>query len=249
MVSPDRLTKARMARIGDVVKVTVRKHDPSQEEDPYYVTYDVPYSREMRILEALDYIVEELGESIAYQWYCGVIKCGMCGVMANGRPVLACWEPIGGDITVEPLSKFPVIRDLVVDRSRYESEVAKLQPWLIRKDPYPGFPEKVRPREMDVAVELTHCVECLLCTSACPSYSSDSEFSGPAALVQLARVAFDPRDAGQREDVMRSTGVASCEDCCVCTEVCPVDIKIRDHVIEPMRRLVNEASVEGRGEA
>src|SRR5690606_12752182 len=76
--------------VGDPVKVTVQKYDPSCDEAPYFRTYTVPYTREMRILEALDYIVEEIGDSLAYQWFCGVKKCGMCGFLVNGQQKLGC---------------------------------------------------------------------------------------------------------------------------------------------------------------
>ena len=90
-------------KVGDSVSLTVEKYDPSRDSVPRLETYEIPYTREMRVLEALDYVVEELGESLSYQWFCGVKKCGMCGVMVNGRQTLGCWEPVEPEMIVRPL--------------------------------------------------------------------------------------------------------------------------------------------------
>ena len=58
--------------IGDICRVTVRKFDPSRDDEPYHKTYKVPYTREMRVLEALDYIVEALGLSSKLRTYMAV---------------------------------------------------------------------------------------------------------------------------------------------------------------------------------
>ena len=69
---------------------------------------------------------------LAYRWFCGSKMCGTCAVRMNGREVLACWEAVEPDMTIEPLRNLPVIRDLVVDRAPFERKVAALEPWLER---------------------------------------------------------------------------------------------------------------------
>ena len=59
---------------------------------------------------------------LAYRWFCGSKMCGTCAVRMNGREVLACWEAVEPVMTIEPLRNLPVIRDLVVDRRRYERQ-------------------------------------------------------------------------------------------------------------------------------
>ena len=179
-------------KVGDTVSLTVEKFDPSRDSAPRLATYEVPYTREMRVLEALDYVVEELGESLSYQWFCGVKKCGMCGVMVNGRQTLGCWEPVEPEMLVQPLAGFPVVRDLVIDRSRYFANVQSLEPWLKRKRSYAGFPESIVASDLSAAADTMHCIECMLCVSACPA--NGEAFMGPAPMVQLARFALDPRD-------------------------------------------------------
>ena len=73
---------------------------------------------------------------LAYRWFCGSKMCGTCAVRMNGREVLACWEAVEPVMTIEPLRNLAVVRDLVVDRSKYEAKVASLEPWLERSQPY-----------------------------------------------------------------------------------------------------------------
>ena len=202
--------------IGDPIKVTVSKFDPSKDKEPAFVTYTVPYTKEMRILETLDYIVEELGESLAYRWFCGVKKCGGCGMLVNKQPLLACWEPVQPEMVIEPLPHFPVIRDLVVDRGTHDQSVLELEPEMQRSEPYTGYPEPITSLDMEEAAEMLHCIECMICMAVCPTVGPD--YAGPAPMVQLARFALDPRDDGPRAKLaMDVGGIDKCISCYSCT--------------------------------
>ena len=229
--------------IGETVCLTVEKYDPSRDSAPRLDTYLVPCTREMRVLEALDHVVEELGESLSYQWFCGVKKCGMCGVMVNGRQTLACWEPVQREMVVRPLAGFPVVRDLVVDRSGYFENVQALEPWMQRKRPYGGFPEAITGAGLAAAADTMHCIECLLCVSACPA--NGERFMGPAPMVQLARFALDPRDEADRAaTALAPGGIEHCVGCRQCSHVCPAGISVFEGAIEGLKRQILDS---GRG--
>ena len=231
-------------KIGDTVSLTVEKYDPSRDSAPRLETYEVPYTKEMRVLEALDYVVEELGESLSYQWFCGVKKCGMCGVMVNGRQTLGCWEPVQPEMVVRPLAGFPVVRDLVIDRSRYFAHVQSLEPWIQRKRPYGGFPEAITGAELSAAADTMHCIECMLCVSACPA--NGERFMGPAPMVQLARFALDPRDEADRASTaLAAGGIDHCVGCRQCTQVCPAGIRVFEGAIEGLRRQIRDSGKAG----
>jgi succinate dehydrogenase/fumarate reductase iron-sulfur protein len=228
--------------IGDPIKVTVSKYDPSKDKKPTFVTYSVPYTKEMRILEALDYIVEELGESLAYRWFCGVKKCGGCGMLVNKQPLLACWEPVQPEMVIEPLPHFPVIRDLVVDRDTYDQSLLELEPELQRSEVYTGYPEPITSIDMEETAEMLHCIECMICMAACPTVGPD--YAGPAPMVQLARFALDPRDDGPRAKLAIGVGgIDNCISCHSCTLNCPADIHVLELAIETLRRETREQGI------
>lgn len=225
-------------REGDYVHTRIYRFDPSRDSAPHYDSYKVPYSRLMRVLDVLNYISEDLEEDLAYRWFCGVKKCGTCAVRVNGREVLACWEAAEPEMTIEPLRHAPVVRDLVVDRTAYERLLTSMMPWLERTKPYPGFPERLSHLDMEQAATALDCLSCLACFSACPvlDLGDETNFSGPAPLVQFAQVALDPRDGMDRGRIATDmAGIFNCVSCYKCEEACPVGIPIVSEIIEPLK--------------
>ncbi len=219
------------------VRATVFKYAPDVDDGPHYETFEVPYSKGMRVLDVLEAIREDLGHSIAYRWLCGVKKCGLCAMTVNGKPCLTCWEPAEPEMVIEPLKGFTVIRDLVVDREECDERFLEIDPFLHRPPgrPYPGLPEPLTAGQMRRASTMMHCIECLLCVSVCPV--SGENFVGPAALVQLARWAFDPRDGADRAALAVAGGIAECADCGDCTTACPAGIPVKEMAIAGLREL------------
>lgn len=236
--SEHRDRKAGSLREGDFVRARICRFDPSRDAQPHYDEYTVPYSRAMRVLDVLNYIAEDIEEDLAYRWFCGVKKCGTCAVRVNGREALACWEPAEAEMTIEPLRHAPVVRDLVIDRSAYERLIVSMMPWLERATPYPGFPERLSHLDMEGAATALDCLSCLACFSACPvlDLGNETNFSGPAPLVQFAQVALDPRDSMNRGEIaVETAGIFNCVSCYKCEEVCPVEIPIVSNIIEPLK--------------
>ena len=225
--------------IGDMIEVHVRRFD-GEESSATYQSFKVPYRKSMRVLDALNWIVENehAGADLAYRWICGSKMCGSCALRMNGREVLACWEAVEPVMVIEPLRNLPVIRDLVVDRSPFENKVARLEPWIERDQPYAGFPEPLTHKQMKDASKALDCIGCMCCYSACPviGLGDLTDFAGPAPLVQLGQTALDPRNNPQK--IRRSlalTGIFNCVSCYKCEEVCPASIPIVSRVIEPLK--------------
>jgi fumarate reductase (CoM/CoB) subunit B len=231
------------------VKATVYRYAPDVDTAPRYETYEVPYSKAMRVLDVLEAIREDLGEAVGYRWLCGVKKCGMCGMLVNGKPALACWEPAEPEMTIEPLGGFTVIRDLVVNRDVYETHLQRLDPFLQRPAdrPHPEFPEPLTASEMERAATMMNCIECLLCVAVCPTMGE--RFAGPAAMVQLARWAFDPRDGADRAAYALHGGIGHCADCGDCTAACPAKIPIKETAIAGLREICAREGYTGYGPA
>jgi succinate dehydrogenase/fumarate reductase iron-sulfur protein len=156
----------------------------------------------------------------------------------NGREVLACWEAVEPDMTIEPLRNLPVIRDLVVDRAPFERKVEDFAPWIERTAPYPGFPEPLTHKAMKGASKALDCIGCMACYSACPviALGDLTDFAGPAPLVQLGQTALDPRnDPAKVARALARSGIFNCVSCYKCEEVCPAAIPIVSGVIEPLK--------------
>jgi fumarate reductase (CoM/CoB) subunit B len=230
--------EARNSRlaVGDTLTVRVSRFERKGDAD--ILEFRVPYQRAMRVLDALNWIAENEALDLAYRWFCGSKMCGTCAVRMNGREVLACWEAVEPDMTIEPLRNLPVIRDLVVDRSPFERKVASLEPWIARTAPYAGFPEPLLHKEMENASKALDCIGCMACYSACPviGLGNLTDFAGPAPLVQLAQTALDPRnDPTKVGRALAQTGIFNCVSCYKCEEVCPAGIPIVSRVIEPLK--------------
>lgn len=225
--------------LGEIVEVKLFRFDPSIENTPRYETYQVPYQNKMRVLGALRYVADELGVEFAFRSYCGINRCGCCGVRVNGVPMLACWEPVQPKMIIEPLENFRHIKDLLVDRDELESAIKRQNPRLVRKKAYKGFPEDISHDEMMGVFRLGDCIGCGLCTSACPAVKQVGleVFSGPTAYVKLAMRVLDPRDEGERIPTIVSSGLFHCVSCLNCSDVCPQGIDVFHDAIEPMKRL------------
>jgi succinate dehydrogenase/fumarate reductase iron-sulfur protein len=239
--------KLRRLTEGDTLWVRVKRFDPSSDRGPYFETFSVPYSKWMRVLDALIYISDELESDLSYRWYCGSKMCGTCAMRVNGREVLACWAAAEPEMTIEPLRNFPVVRDLTVDRSHYEKLVASFSPWITRETPYPGFPEPLTHKAMRSASRALDCISCTACYSACPvvGLGPITNFAGPAPLVQLGAKALDPRDEANRtETILERADIFSCVSCYRCEEVCPAEIPIVSRVIEPLKALAYKRAAQ-----
>jgi succinate dehydrogenase/fumarate reductase iron-sulfur protein len=98
------------------VNVRILRSRPGKGEEPKSETYSVPIEGKTSLLNALDYISEKLDPSLGYYSSCRIGKCMGCQVMIDGKVRFACTTLVQGDVTLMPLRKFKVIKDLVVDR-------------------------------------------------------------------------------------------------------------------------------------
>ena len=237
-----------MADTRSDITVRVFRYDPERDDAPRYEVHRMPRRPHMRVLDALNHVYEEAPDSLAHRWYCGTKKCGECALSVNGTPQLGCWEPALDDMVCEPLTNFPIIRDLVVDTAPYERLVMELRPFLSRRRP-PAFPERLPHAEMAASHRLSKCIECNVCTAAVAVKEIDAAgvkwlgWSGPAAFVRFARFVLDPRDETERETLARRAGLAQFPDFPSLEGICPQGIDIAADALAPARRaLFGDAS-------
>ena len=106
------------------ITITIVRTNPETQMAPVRAKYTIPYADRMRVMDALNYIRENIDSSLTYRWSCRYFaKCGTCAAMVNKKPVLTCYEEAVDGMVVEPLANFPILRDLVVDRSEWDNRV------------------------------------------------------------------------------------------------------------------------------
>lgn len=111
----------------DHVKLRIKRNNPKSEEAARFDEFAVPWEDGWSIMNALNYIHENLDPSIAYYGSCRIGKCDGCDVLIDGKLELACIAKFGDDVTIEPVEGSVTIRDLVVDMSkRKRKKVGKL---------------------------------------------------------------------------------------------------------------------------
>jgi fumarate reductase iron-sulfur subunit len=215
------------------MEIKVARYRPEHEPLPYYDQYEIPYREDMVVLDALNYIKDELYGSVTYRWSCRMGVCGSCGMMVNYKPRLTCStflrEFFPKPIVVQPLENFPVIRDLVVDVTDFMDKLKEVMPWIVRENEEPVEQGEYlqTPEEVDRYRQFSMCINCTLCYSACPVYAKDQEFLGPAVLALAHRYTLDSRDQGRDERekaIAVDRGIWDCTFVGECSVVCPKDV-------------------------
>ncbi|PIE41260.1 MAG: succinate dehydrogenase/fumarate reductase iron-sulfur subunit [Gammaproteobacteria bacterium] len=217
----------------NVMSVQVQRYRPEQDNEPFMQEYQVPYSMDMSVLEALQYIKDELDPTLSFRWSCRMAICGSCGFMVNGVPKLGCKTFLRDytRLTLEPLANFPIERDLVADISGFVEKLETIKPYIIREDKseldtnQPISEAFVQtPAQQSLYKQFSQCINCGLCYAACPQFGRNPEFLGPAALALAYRYNQDSRDQGTSERMPflnAEEGVWSCTFVGYCSDVCP----------------------------
>ena len=215
------------------ITLEVFRYRPETEKEPVFQSYAVPFRDDWVVLDALNYLKDEVDGSISYRWSCRMGVCGSCGMMVNGTPKLTCAaflkDYYPGHVRVEPLANFPVERDLIVNITDFVKKLKDVKPFIIRKEEKPVSEGEYlqSPAELANYKQFSMCINCLLCYAACPVYGLEPSFVGPAAIALAQRYNLDSRDQGQeqrRDVIFRHEGIWECTFVGECSEVCPKDV-------------------------
>lgn len=180
--------------------------------------------REINASEATDSGGNPVGE-IAWECSCLQKKCGACAMVINGVPRLACDTKIGdlrsNTVTLEPLKKFPVVRDLIVDRSVMRKNLIAIHNWL-------EVEARQSRKNVDLAYDASRCIQCGCCLEVCPNFTAGDSFFGAAAFVPASRV-LSELPKGKKYAIISEYGkhiYNGCGKSLSCHNICPVGIDV-----------------------
>lgn len=243
----------------------LRQDGPAQAS--YWERHKVAYEPELNVISVLQKIAAQSktadGKAVSpVAWDCNCLEevCGACTMVINGKVRQSCSALVDrllkdrpGEIELAPMSKFPVLRDLCVDRTRLFRGLQRVKAWIPVDGYYHTGPgPKVSQEAQEQAYPLSECMSCGCCLEACPQYtkielerldgesdadfdkrkteSYDKGFVGAHAISQAVLFNSHPtgaNNAGERLDALTTEGgIQSCGNAQNCVAVCPKRIPL-----------------------
>ena len=235
----------------ETVEIKVFRYDPevAGKREPRFDDFHVPFFKGMTVLDGLIYARDTYDSSLTFRHSCRQAVCGSDALFINGRQRLACQTQIADldaeTIRVEPLPHQDVIKDLVVDMEHFYDQMDAVEPYFDADELPEDEMEEQRqsPENREKVKMATRCIWCGACMSSCNIAAGDNEYLGPAAINMAYRFAMDEREGEIRKEdrlkiIEQEHGVWRCQTQFSCTEVCPKDIPLTEHIQELKREAV-----------
>jgi succinate dehydrogenase / fumarate reductase iron-sulfur subunit len=148
-------------------------------------------------------------------------------------------------ISVEPLSKFPIVRDLQVDRSVLFENLKAVKAWVPLDGTYDlGSGPRMSPVQQEWRYPLSRCISCCCCMEACPQFNEQTGFVGAATIAQVKLFNDHPTGAALKQDRLRALmgdgGIQECGFAQNCVEVCPKDIPLTRSIADTGREVIKQ---------
>ena len=217
--------------------------------------FEIPYRPNLNVISCLMEIrknpVTKSGQKTtppSWDMNCLEQVCGICTMVINGRVRQSCSalvDNLDHPIKLEPMSKFPNVRDLMVDRSQMFDHLKRVHAWIELDGTYDLGPG---PRmDQDDVMEryaYSRCMTCGCCLEACPQYDED-HYIGPQAIAQVRLFNTHPTGKFNKSErlqaLMEEGGIADCGNAQNCVQVCPKDIPLTKAIAEVNREVIKEA--------
>ena len=239
-----------VAAADDSVQLKVFRYDPEVEgkQEPRFDDFYVPFTKGMTVLDALMYARDHYDPSLTFRHSCRQAVCGSDAMFVNGQQRLCCKTQISEldwPVRIEPLPHQDVVKDLVVDMQHFYDQMHSVEPYFQGDENAPAGEEQTQTRENREKIKMsTRCIWCGACMSSCNIAAGDNEYLGPAAINKAYRFYMDEREDEEelKEHRLRileqEHGVWRCQTQFSCTEVCPKDIPLTEHIQELKREAV-----------
>jgi len=231
------------------IKVEIKRQS-TPDTAPVTEKFEIPYRPGMNITSLLGEIalnpVDVSGKPttpVTYDSNCLEEICGSCAMLINGKARMACSALVdklmGADmaqpITLAPLSKFPVVRDLAVDRSVLFENLKKVKAWVPIDGSYDlGAGPRQAPQIQEQRYPLSNCISCCCCMEVCPQFNDVTNFVGAATIAQAKLFNMDPSGAVLKEERLRALagdgGVQECGFAQNCVVTCPKELPLTEAI-------------------
>lgn len=219
--------------------IITRQDNP--ESAPYTEEFKIPYRPNMNVISALMEIQRNPKNAqgqgtkpVVWESNCLEEVCGACSMVINGKPRQACTaliDKLEQPVRIAPMSTFPVMRDLSVNRNRMFDALKRVKAWVPIDGTYDLGPGPRMPEvDRQWAYELSKCMTCGVCLEACPNVNEKSPFIGPFAISQVRL--FNQHPTGQMnkherlEALMGDGGIGDCGNSQNCVRSCPKGIPL-----------------------
>jgi succinate dehydrogenase iron-sulfur subunit len=242
-----------MANRTVIIKI---KRQASPKSEPYWEEFALPWKPGMNVISSMmDIAANPItrdgrpSRPITYDSNCLEEVCGSCAMRINGRARMACSaliDKLEQPVTLEPLSKFPVIRDLTVDRSVLFENLKAVKAWIPVDGTYALGPgPRQSPHQQEEAYPLSRCISCCCCMEVCPQFNEQTNFVGAATIAQVRLFNTHPTGAALKEDrlhaLMGDGGIQECGYAQNCVEICPKDIPLTNAISEVSGQVMKQA--------
>jgi len=232
------------------------KRQLTPDAKPHWEEFELPYTPGRNVTSALMEIaanpVTRDGKKttpITYDSNCLEEVCGSCAMLINGKAKMACsalLDKLEQPIRLEPFSKFPVVRDLAVDRSVLFENLKAVKAWVPIDGTYDlGSGPRMTAEAQEAAYPLSRCISCCCCMEACPQFNESTGFVGAAAISQARLFNTHPTGAALKRErlttLMGDGGIQECGYAQNCVEICPKDIPLTRSISEVGREVMKQA--------
>ena len=235
-----------MATNRKTVIIKIKRQD-NPNSKPYWEEFELAYRPGMNVTSSLMDIaanpVTKQGKAttpVTYDSNCLEEVCGSCAMLINGRARMACSaliDKLEQPIRLEPFSKFPVVRDLSVDRSVLFENLKKVKAWVPTDGTYDlGSGPRQSAEQQEVNYPLSRCISCCCCMEACPQFNDKTGFVGAATIAQVRLFNSHPTGKELKKErltaLMGDGGIQECGYAQNCVEICPKEIPLTTSIAE-----------------
>jgi succinate dehydrogenase / fumarate reductase iron-sulfur subunit len=257
--SPKHHEKKRLENPPSTIKFKIQRRE-KEGAPASWETFELQYRRNLNVISALMEIrknpVTIDGKATTppvWDMSCLEQVCGICTMVIDGKVRQSCSALIddlllasgGNTITLEPMSKFPNVRDLKVDRSKMFDHLKQVKAWIELDGTYDLGPGPHVSNELaQERYALSRCMTCGCCLEACPQYG-DGNYIGPQAIAQARLFNMHPTGNLTQEDrlngLLGEDGITNCGNAQNCVKACPMSLPLTKAIYETNRDITVDA--------